>query len=462
MEKLSKRELIAIIVSSSLGAGIYGIVKNMAQAAGPGPAIMAWAFSAVGILLLVLCLNNLSQKRPDLDGGIFSYAGAGFGKIGEFLAGWSYWLAAWMGNIAFATMLMSTLGTYFPSFGNGQNIQSIIVSIALCWGLAFLVNLGIKTASVINAIGTIFKIVPLIIFAIVAVLAFKTPIFTADFWGRAIHNGVVSGSSFSQVNAALMTIIWVFMGIEGASIMSSRAQSRKEAEQATIIGFIFLVLIYMVISILPYGTLSRASLANLKQPAIASVLQHLVGSWGAFFINIGLMISSFISWLSWTMLPAETTNILAKDRVLPAFWGKQNSKQAPTSSLFIVAALQTIVLISLLFTSDAYTFVYSLCAASILIAYIFVCCYQIKYSWERKEKMQLVIGILALSFQLVCALLAGFKQVLMVSLTFIPGLAVYYESVREDNRKLNKNEKLVFILVLIFCIFAIWILFPGK
>ncbi|MDK6228591.1 amino acid permease, partial [Klebsiella variicola] len=80
----------------------------------------------LGILALVLCLNNLSQKRPDLEAGIFSYAGAGFGPLGEFISGWSYWLSAWLGNIAFATMLMSAIGTFIPFFAGGQNVPSIL------------------------------------------------------------------------------------------------------------------------------------------------------------------------------------------------------------------------------------------------------------------------------------------------------------------------------------------------
>lgn len=70
----------------------------------------------------------MSEKRPDLESGIFSYAGAGFGHLGEFISGWSYWLSAWLGNIAFATMLMSALGMFIPTFKGGQNLPSIIVA----------------------------------------------------------------------------------------------------------------------------------------------------------------------------------------------------------------------------------------------------------------------------------------------------------------------------------------------
>lgn len=187
-KKISRTELIALIVSSCIGTGIFGITSDVSKAAAPGPALLAWLFVGLGILALVLCLNNLSQKRPDLEAGIFSYAGAGFGPLGEFISGWSYWLSAWLGNIAFATMLMSAIGTFIPFFAGGQNVPSILGAIIFCWLLTILVNNGVESASFINFIGTIFKIVPLILFVILMFIFFKGGMFTADFWGQVANN----------------------------------------------------------------------------------------------------------------------------------------------------------------------------------------------------------------------------------------------------------------------------------
>ena len=376
---IGKGELIALIVSSCIGTGIFGITSDVAAAAAPGPALLAWLFVAFGFLMLVLSLNNLSNKRPDLQGGIFAYAGEGFGPLGEFISGWSYWLSAWLGNIAFATMLMSSIGTFIPTFKGGQNVPSIIVAIIFCWLLTILVNNGVESATFVNMIGTICKIVPLIIFIIIMFVCFKGGMFTADFWGKVASNatkGATTGSVWTQMKGTLMTLIWVFIGIEGASVMAHRAKSRSEAEQASVISFILLVIIYVLISILPYGALTRAQLAGMGQPALGHVLEMTVGHWGAVLINVGLIISTIVAWRSWTMLPAETTMLVADDKAMPKAWGKVNSKNAPTTSLMITGVLQTIFLFSLLFTEKAYEFAYSLCAAAILFSYLFVGLYQ--------------------------------------------------------------------------------------
>ncbi|UYY10770.1 hypothetical protein OLL98_00250 (plasmid) [Enterococcus faecalis] len=71
------------------GTGIFGITNAVAAAAAPGPALVAGLFVGFGFLMLVLVLNNLSEKRPDLK-RVSSYAGACFGPMGEFISGWAY------------------------------------------------------------------------------------------------------------------------------------------------------------------------------------------------------------------------------------------------------------------------------------------------------------------------------------------------------------------------------------
>lgn len=462
---IGKGELIALIVSSCIGTGIFGITSDVSAAAAPGPAILAWIFAGLGFLMLVLSLNNLSEKRPDLEAGIFSYAGAGFGPMGEFISGWSYWLSAWLGNIAFATMLMASLGTFFPVFKGGQNVPSIIVAIIFCWLLTILVNNGVETASFVNMIGTICKVLPLIIFIIIMIVSFKGGMFTADFWGRVANNaskGTTTGSVWSQMKGTLMTLIWVFIGVEGASVMGHRAKSRSDAQQATLISYGLLVLAYVLISVLPYGVLTRAQLAGMGQPAIGHVLQMTVGNWGSIMINVGLIISTIVSWLSWTMLPAETTMLVAEDKAMPKLWGNTNAKNAPTASLMITGVLQTIFLFSLLFTQKAYEFAYSLCAAAILFSYLFVGLYQMKYSREHGEWGQYTIGLLSAAFMFACMFLAGWQEVLLVSISFIPGFYIYYLACKENNHKMSAAEKWVMTLILVLSVVAIWLVANGT
>jgi arginine:ornithine antiporter/lysine permease len=461
---ITATELTLLIVGSTIGSGAFGITSDLATAAAPGPAMIAWVIVGIGVLMLVLSLNNLSQKRPDLESGIFSYAGAAFGPLGEFISGWAYWLSAWLGNIAFATITMSALGTFFPKvFKNGQNLTSIIIAIILTWILTFLVNQGIESAAFINSIGTICKIVPLIVFVICVILGFKARIFTADFWGNVAQN-IKGGptSVFSQVKSSIIVMMWLFVGVEGASVLTSRSRSRSDAEKASIMGLVSLLTIYIVVSVLPYGVMSRAELAAGGQPALGAIMQHLVGNWGAALISIGLIISVLVSWLSWTMLPAESLMLMADDQTLPSSWGKVNAKKAPTRALVITGVLQSLFLFSLLFTSYAYNFAYTLCTAAILISYLLVGIYQMMYSWEHQDWGQFTIGLIATLFELMAMVLSGWKQVMIVSVGFIPGFIFYLQAAKEYHHAVSAKEKWAMVLIAIFAIISLVLVANGT
>jgi arginine:ornithine antiporter/lysine permease len=51
-------------------------------------------------LLLAFAMLLLTRIRPDLDGGIFTYAREGFGELIGFCSAWGYWLCAVIANVS--------------------------------------------------------------------------------------------------------------------------------------------------------------------------------------------------------------------------------------------------------------------------------------------------------------------------------------------------------------------------
>lgn len=66
---------------------------------------------------------------------------------------------------------------------------------------------------------TMAKLLPLGLFIIVALLAFNMDIFTLDFKG--VNMGV---PVWDQVKNTMLITLWVFIGIEGAVVVSARAK----------------------------------------------------------------------------------------------------------------------------------------------------------------------------------------------------------------------------------------------
>ena len=70
--------------------------------------------TGVGMLMLAFVFQTLATRKPDVDGGVYGYARAGFGNYIGFTSAFGYWVSAWVGNVAYLVLLFSTLGYFFP------------------------------------------------------------------------------------------------------------------------------------------------------------------------------------------------------------------------------------------------------------------------------------------------------------------------------------------------------------
>lgn len=442
--------LIGMVISSCIGSGVFAITGQLAGVASPGAVLIAWLIVGVGFLALAFSLNNLTEKRSDLH-GIFSYADAGWGPLAGFISGWGYWLSAWLGNVAFATMTMSTIGYFYPAFLPGNTIPCIIIASIVMWALTYLVIRGVESAAFLNAIVMVCKVAAIAVTLIFGIFLFNAGIFTADFWGNVYDNAVAAGQYGpdaaplggvgTQIFNCMIIMMWCFVGIEGASVVSSRAARKTDVGKATLIGFICLMLIYVGASVLPYGYMSSTEVAALDYPALVYVFSSMAPGWGGPFISIAIIISILGSWLSFTILPAETTSEMADYKLLPASWGKLNSHNAPSMSLLIVGACTQAFLIVLLFSADAYDFAFSMCTVAIVITWAFAAAYQAKWGVQNKNMVQAAIGFVAVAFQVIGVLFNGWSFLLLTCVGYIPGFFIYVKARKDYGNAITMGEK---------------------
>ncbi|USS84759.1 basic amino acid/polyamine antiporter [Fructilactobacillus myrtifloralis] len=457
--------LIMLVISASIGAGIYNASEQLAMVSTPGPALVAWLITGIGILGLTLSFKSLSETHPELN-GMVEYAQTGFGNFAGFLSGWGYWLSSWVGSVAFATMMMSAVGYFLPSFRSGNSPIAVLTASVISWLLTLLVINGIELAASINVIITVLKLIPLVAFILLGIVLFKANVFTAHFWANFTSNfqyyQATPKGIFAQMKGCIITMMWVFVGIEGATMMTDRAQKRSDASKATIIGFLALLTINVVISMLPYGYLTQAQLAHVSNPALTYVVQDMIGPVGGALVSISLIITITGAWLSWTMLPVEATTQMAEKGLLPRWFGHLNRRQSPSHSLWMTQILLQLFLISLLFSSQAYNFAISLCTAAIVVCYSLVAAYQIKVGWHRHSFGLILPGILALAFELVGISFAGLQYVWLCTIAYVLGFVFYIRAAHEQHRRLTRLEIGLMILITLAAVAAVIAISTGK
>jgi arginine:ornithine antiporter/lysine permease len=155
--------------------------------------------------------------------------------------------------------IFSALSYFAPVSGDGNNIISIVGASLVLWAIHFLVLKGVKEAAFVNVVTTIAKLVTLVVFIVVAIVAFNFDLFLAGFrsMGAATGEGAGLGSILAQVKSTMLVTLWVFIGIEGASVYSARAANRADVGRATVIGFVGALAIYVLVSLLATGIMSQ-------------------------------------------------------------------------------------------------------------------------------------------------------------------------------------------------------------
>ena len=138
---------------------------------------------------------------------------------------------------------------------------------------------------------------------------------------------------FDQVKDTMLVTTFVFLGVEGGQrVLPVRAapcgrRTRNPARVPQRAGDL---------RIGHHGVVRRPATRGPGQhPSAldAAVLESVVGSWGATFISIGVIISVQGAYLAWTLINAEVLYMPATTAVMPKFLARNYKNHTPIAAL---------------------------------------------------------------------------------------------------------------------------------
>lgn len=456
-KKLGLSALTALVLSSMLGAGVFSLPQNMAAVASPSALLIGWAITGVGILFLAFAMLLLTRIRPDLDGGIFTYAREGFGELIGFCSAWGYWLCAVIANVSYLVIVFSALSFFTDTpelrlFGDGNTWQSIVGASVLLWVVHFLVLRGVQTAAGINLVATLAKLLPLGAFVALAALAFQLDTFRLDFSGLALGVPV-----WEQVKNTMLITLWVFIGVEGAVVVSARARHKRDVGRATLLAVLSALAVYLLVTLLSLGVVPRSELAEMRNPSMAGLMVRLMGSWGEIVIAAGLIVSVCGAYLSWTIMAAEVPFLAATHKAFPRLFARQNSNNAPSASLWLTNISVQVSLVLIWLTGSDYGTLLTIASEMILVPYLLVGAFLLKIATRPLHKA-VAIGACIYGIWLLYA--SEPVHLLLSVVLYAPGLLVflYARRTHQHDRSLKRREVALIGLLLVAAVPATWML----
>ncbi len=416
-KKLHFRSVVALVVGSQIGSGIFLLPASLAPFG--AISLFGWLTSGIGAMLLALVFAQLSM-RISKGGGPHVYIEKAFGRKAAFFTAWTYWLISWVSSIA---VIVAAIG-YLSSL---ISISGPLLTLALeIFIVTTITAINIKSASFAGSCEiflTFLKCAPLIIIPIVGFFFIKSEHFTFP----------KDSSFFTSLNSSSILAFWGFIGLETATTAAGIIDKPTQTiPRAVILGTSIVAVIYFFNSFSIMGILPSSVLLSSQAPYVEVAKVMFGGSWH-FMIALAAFVSCIGTLNAWVLTSGQIAAEAAKEGLFPSFFGKSNAAGSPYISL-LIALVCTQILLFLTLTPNIlqqlnviidlsvsiFLFIYMACGLAFL-KMLFK-----KQIVSERPKLYSVIAILSCVFCIWILAFTSWSNLLSCSLFVISGLPIYF------------------------------------
>ena len=195
---------LAVGLTTIVGSGIFALPSMLAAGLGP-LAFLAFVGAAIVVSLIGL-MTAEAAGTTSRHGGTYAYVSDAFGKPPAFVIGWLSWvnnILSWA-TVSFA--LVRLMEVVSPGLGSGHTAQIIATIEITAFGV--LNAMGAKPGAAVSNLLTVAKLVPLVLFVVIGLIAFQPSSF--------------EGSTDAFAITAVWTLDW--LTLLDASVLFSLVQ----------------------------------------------------------------------------------------------------------------------------------------------------------------------------------------------------------------------------------------------
>lgn len=342
---LSWPHLMALGVGAIVGTGIYTLIGQGADRAGPA-VILSFAIAGVVCACAALAYAEMSTLMP-ASGSAYTYTYAVLGEGLAWIVGWSLILeytvvcstvaVGWSG---YATGFLLSRGVHLPTAltagpmaGGLVNLPAVMITFVV----AALLAAGTRESATFNAILVALKIGALALFVAITAPHFDAANFRPFMpYGFAAHE--VGGVQRGVMGAAAL----IFFAFYGFDAVSTAAEEAKRPERDLIIGIVgsmaVCTVLYMVIAASALGALSFTAFAKSAEP-LALVLRSLQAPGAAAVIAGAAVIALPTVILAFMYGQSRIFFVMARDGLLPRQLSAVHSRTHTPVAMTLFTAL---------------------------------------------------------------------------------------------------------------------------
>jgi basic amino acid/polyamine antiporter, APA family len=378
----------AMVIGNMVGSGVFLLPASLAGVAVVygSSALLAWAITGAGAMLLAGVFATLGRKYPKT-GGPYAYARRAFGDFIGFQTAWGYWIAAWVGNAAIAIAFVGYTTVVWPGLAN-STIAMALLAVGAVWLLTFVNALGVKQGGAVQLVTTVLKFVPLAVIGVIGLFYMQGSHFTPFVpAGAGVGRGTLT---FIQgITVAIGFTLWAFIGLESATVPAEEVKDpERTIPRATYLGTAATTVIYIVATIAVMGILPLTALAGSNAPFADAARQIFGGSWGKVVGVVG-MVSAFGALNGWILLTARVSMAASHDGLFPRLFGVVHGESRTPVYGLVAAAILVTGLVFMNYNAslvDQFSFMILLATLTTVVPYAFAAAAQIALMIKEPER----------------------------------------------------------------------------
>jgi len=328
--KLGYWEVTSIGVGGMVGGGIFAVLGLSVNLAGGGAPV---AFLIAGIVALVTSYSyvRLSVTFPS-QGGTVAFLDRAFGP-GLITGGTNVLL--WISYIVMLSLYAYAFGSYGASLfpASSQHLWKHILTTA---SIVTITGLNFLNARLIGEAEdwiVLFKLSILFIFIVVGIRGIDGTRLAPGAWSSPLD--LIAGGMI------------IFLAYEGFELIANTAHDVRNPERTLPLAFYsgvgFVIVLYVLVTVVTVGTLPVTMIVNAKDYALAEAARPFLGRTGFLLIAIAAMLSTASAINATVYGAARLSYVIAKDGELPAAlerkaWGEPMEGLLITSGATLIIA----------------------------------------------------------------------------------------------------------------------------
>jgi len=351
---LGVRELAASIITITIGGGVFLLPAAAAEGLGAA-AWLAYVVCALVFVLIVICFAE-AGSRVQTSGGPYAYVGAAFGPFWGYLSGVLGLIFATLAHAAVAAGFTQAANALVPGVGEGMT-RTVVLLFVFVFFTA--INLrGVRQGARMVEVGTVAKLVPLVLFGIVGLFAVQG--------ANIAWPGMPSGAALARTS---MMMMFAFFGVETALLPSGEVRDpARTVPRAIFIAIGGITLLYLAVQQSAQGILGP-ELATFKDAPLAAAAERAFGRSAGLLLMAGAAISMLMHTPGMLLAMPRSVYAMARDGYFPAILARVNpTTHVPSNAILAYSAVVTALAVTGTFTS-----LLILANIGALLMYVLVC-----------------------------------------------------------------------------------------